>query len=140
MSLQQARDHLYMDLVESPYFSGRDVSACGYRVLDTCAACALIMQPMEMTSMVDVYGTETEDEFQIGVEGYLREGMDPAAAMGRSWELYDAVVDAVKSGSHLNGPSARLAWVSRCTRPRLTTAEINGHSFVPLFFTVTVRE
>jgi hypothetical protein len=127
------------DLVDSGSFSAAQVSACDYGILTTMAAtCGLVIQPG--TTTIEEHGFGSQEHFWgIEVEAYLKDTGDPTVVLANTWHIHDAVIAIVSSGSTLNTPT-RKALVTGAVKERDLIASFGGNDFIPVSFTVQVRE
>lgn len=126
------------DFVESGSFAWDQVSACDYGVLDGSAACALLVWPGGGAGNWATWNT-VEFAWNLQVRAFIRDTGNPCAVLTRVWDIQDAIIEVVLTGSNVN-TLYRKALPVAIDAPMDTFYEFHGHDFIPVTVTVQIEE
>lgn len=137
-SIKTAASHLANDFIQSSSFTGDQVSACDYGVLDNAGTCAVVIQPLTSSVEWGVYDGVMVT-WGLRVEGYIKDTGNACAVLTRVWDFHDVVTEIVTTGSTIN-TLHRSARPASFSRPPDSYIEFGGHDYLPVYVTVEVKE
>jgi len=140
MSLQDIREGLYTTLHTWGPFAASEMSACGYDVLETANACAIVFAPGDSTFEPLTYGASAIDARAWGIDGeiYIKDTGNPCALLGKVWQVHDDLYDTLARDRFLSG----TAQYARLTRMAFSPVlfEAGGQGWARVEWTVIADE
>ncbi|MFH1745562.1 MAG: hypothetical protein ABIG44_00825 [Planctomycetota bacterium] len=137
-STKAAGAALISDFIESGSFAWDQISACDYGVLDGSAACALMVWPGGGAGNWATWST-VNFTWNLQVRAFLRDTNNPCAVLTRVWDIQEAIIAVVLTGSNVN-TLTRKALPVAIDAPMDTFYEFHGHDFIPVTVSVQIEE
>ena len=125
MTLSNIRTGLVTTIVDFGKWSGTEVSACDFGIMDSSASCVLL-QPGPGTAIVAAtYGTNTvRDKIRNwNIDGFvfIKDPGDATALRSNIWTAVDDIYNSVNSDDTLNGTSDGAMITTIGLRPEMLT-------------------